>query len=355
MKQKLVVQIVTWNSDKFLKDCLDSLFSQTYRNFSVLVIDNGSNDRTLKILKQDYSQEKIKKVFKRRISKLFVFENKKNLGFSKAHNQGFNLIDSEYVLALNPDIVLEKDFLTNLMEVAEKEKRVGSLGGKLLQIKSGEVYGQKIKTEIIDSTGFSLLRNYHIIDRGQGRNDKNQYNKKTKVFGISGACVLYKRKALEDIKIGEYFDEDFFAYQEDMDMAWRLQLRGWNSIFVPEAKAYHFRGTGLKEKPKLKEILKAHQNRSRRVEFFSFRNHLWFLLKNIYWSNLFLNFFHIFFYQLGKGIYLFFFKPGVFFKASFSFWKGFGKMLKKRKIIMKRAKIKPKAIKKWINNARFYE
>ncbi len=355
-KPKLIIQIVTWNSEKFLKDCLDSIFQQSFKNFSLLIIDNGSTDRTLEIVR-GYSPDKIKEKFGR-TNKLFVFHNNKNLGFSRAHNQGFSLRESEFVLIMNSDIVLEPDFLGQIMKAAIKggKEKIASFGPKLLKIRSGDPEcDEKIRTDILDSTGLKLLRNYHFVERGQGRNDQGQYNKSTEVFGLTGACALYYRPALEEIKIGEeYFDQDFFAYQEDVDLAWRLRLAGWSARYVPEAKAYHYRGTGLKEKPSLQEIVKSHLERPAQVEFFSHRNHLWLLLKNLQARNFFSAFFRIFLYHLGKRTYLLFTRPGVLFRAEFSFLLKCGKMLRKRRVIMRQVKALPKEIRIWTHKSHFY-
>jgi GT2 family glycosyltransferase len=140
-----------------------------------------------------------------------------------------------------------------------------------------------------------------------------------------------------------------------MDVAWRLQLKNWSCLYVPEAKAYHFRGTGLKQEPSLKEILKGHRHRSAQVEFYSYRNHLWLLLKNSYWSNILLHLGWILFYQLSKELYLLIFKPRVLFRASGSFWRSYQEMLKKRKMIIKQAVQSPKEIRIWFKSARFYQ
>jgi len=360
MNSKLIIQIVTWNSLKFLEECLDSVFNQTFKSFSVLIIDNGSNDETIEFIRKNYSKEKIKETFKK-TSKIFIFQNNKNLGFSRAHNQGLVLAQSEFVLVLNSDVILEPDFLTKLMRKAVKEKKVGSFACKLLKIKSGDIeLEEKIKTDIIDSTGFKIFKNRHIIDRGQGQKDKGQYDKETNVFGVSGACALYRRQALEDIKMllrngqFEYFDEDFFAYQEDMDMAWRLQLKAWPCLYIPQAKAYHYRGVGGKENISLFELAKIHWQRSETIEYLSCRNHIWLLLKNSYLKNIFYHFFMIFFYQSGKKIYLFFTKPKILLKVSSCFWRNFAKMYKKRKIIMKNAKVDAKQMREWMEKSGLY-
>ncbi|MGB9609207.1 MAG: glycosyltransferase family 2 protein, partial [Minisyncoccia bacterium] len=193
-----------------------------------------------------------------------------------------------------------------------------------------------------------------------------QYDKQEEVFGISGACVLYRRTALEDIKIPtnygnfmkiqkdnsqfvdsqticrlasswEYFDQDFFSYKEDIDLAWRLQLRGWKAIYVPGARAYHFRSVSISNR----------FSKSQWVNFFSYRNHLWLLLKNDYLRNFLSHIWFIFWYQLAKEFYLLFTQPKVLLKGSFAFWQGFSKIYRKRKYILKNAKIKAREIKQW--------
>lgn len=335
MIKKLSIQIVTLNSKKFLKDCLDSLLAQKYQDFSVLIIDNASNDETPKFVKENYSEFS---------KKIFVLRNVNNIGFSKAHNQGIKISKSEFILVMNPDIILEPEFLQNIVGAIEKDKKLGSVGGKLLKIKSGDPeLDEKIKTDIIDSTGLIVLKSRRFLDRGEGEKDKKQYDKSIDVFGISGACVLYRRQALEDVKIpvgnsNEYFDEDFFAYKEDIDLAWRLRLRGWKSVYVPEARAYHFR-IGASSWHRFSQY--------KIVNYLSFRNHLWVLLKNSYWSNFFLHSWAILPYQLSKKYYLLFTQPFNFIKSGVSFIVKAPKILKKRMYIQKNAKISPKQIRKW--------
>lgn len=346
MFPRISIQIVTLNSQRYLKQCLDSVFDQNYKDFSVLIIDNASNDNGVRFIKENYPHTETKGPF--------FLQNVKNLGFSRAHNQGINLTKSELILIMNPDVILEPDFLENLVKVMEKDTRAGSAGGKLLKIKFGDPeIDEKTKTNIIDSTGLKVLKSRRFIDRGEGEEDKKQYDKKVNVFGISGACALYRRSALEDIKFpllkgqtlksskqdkGEYFDEDFFAYKEDADLAWRLQLRGWKSVYAPKARAYHFR-IGASSGRRFSQ--------SRLVNYLSFRNHLWVLLKNSYCSNFFLHSWTILPYQLFKKFYLLFTQPFNFIKSGLSFCVKALKMLKKRKHILQNAKITPKQMRKW--------
>lgn len=341
---KISIQIVTWNSLKFLPDCLESIFNQTFRDFIILIIDNASTDGTIEFIERNYPQVKI-------------IKNSKNLGFAKAHNQGIITTQSDYILVMNPDVILESDFLFKLVEAADKDERIGSLGGKLLKIKSGDLeIAEKIKTNIIDSTGLKIFKSRRVIDRGEGEEDKGQYDKNEEVFGVSGACVLYRREALEDIKIPiinsqfvnrhkirrlvscwEYMDQDFFCYKEDVDLAWRLQLQGWRAVYLPKARAYHFRSVSVSHR----------FSKSPLVNFFSYRNHLWLLLKNDYFSNFFRHLWFIFWYQLSKELYLLFTQPIVLLKGGLAFWQGFVKMCRKRKYILKNAKVRVEGMRRW--------
>ena len=347
---KVSIQIVTWNSLRFLPDCLESIFNQTFRDWTVLIIDNGSGDHSAEYVEKNWPQVK-------------VLKNSRNLGFSRAHNQGIASTDSEYVLVMNPDVVLEPEFLTEIVAIADKKKRVASFAPKLLKMKfihidhcdhttqeqqgSGAMINPDwciIKTDLIDSTGLAMKKTRRFIDRGEGTKDEGQYDKQTDIFGASGACVLYRRKSLLDAKMKdvgireEYFDEDFFAYQEDIDLAWRLKWRGWRALFVPSAIAYHVR-----------QISATHRfQKSNFVNFLSYRNHLWLLLKNETFINFCRNFIYIFSYQFAKVLYLLFTRPGVFFKGEINYWSKFFWMLKKRGQISRRHRINSAKIREYI-------
>ncbi|MDD2646661.1 MAG: glycosyltransferase family 2 protein [Patescibacteria group bacterium] len=366
---KVSIQIVTWNSLRFLPDCLESIFNQTFRDFSILIIDNASSDHSVGYLIRNWPQVKILK-------------NSRNCGYARAHNQGILATDSEYVLVLNPDVILEPDFLEKIINEVDKQKKIGSFAPKLLKMKfshidHGEHQEQQgagaainpdwcvTKTDILDSTGLAIRRTRRVVDRGEGEVDKKQYDKLFDIFGVSGACVLYRRKALDDIKLkifshyssapsasrfsmgerrksafrNEYFDEDFHSYQEDIDLAWRLKWRNWGALYVPEAIAYHVRQVSAMKR----------FNKSSWVNFLSYRNHLWLLIKNEPIANFLKDIFHIFFYQSIKILYLLFTQPGVLLKAEKSFYAKQILMFKKRAQIFSRAKIKSDKIRKYIN------
>ncbi|MEK7652987.1 MAG: glycosyltransferase family 2 protein [Patescibacteria group bacterium] len=340
---KVTIQIVTYNSVKYLPDCLRSIFNQTYRDFQVLAVDNNSQDNTVEFLKRNYPL-------------VTVFQNKKNLGFARANNQGLKLLNSPYVVFCNADVILEPDWLEKIMARAADEnyRRVGSFGGKLLKVKILDKELNEIeKLNVADSCGLKLYKNHQVVERGIGE-PSEKFMSDELVFGQSAALALFRREALEECLIktksvpeGEYFDEDFFFYKEDVDLSWRLQLMGWGSLFVAGAVAYHFRSFGATAGG-FKMVFKNRRKQSRFARYYSHRNHLLVLIKNEFFGNLLKYFFPICWYELKKKIYLLFFEPYNL-KSFFSVISLLPRMITKRKVIFKKAKIKAVDIRKWIN------
>ncbi len=214
------VGIVTWNSAAVLARCLDAVRRQTHSPLELLVADNASEDDTRAVLAA--ATTGAERVLLDR-----------NAGFSAAHNRLIALSRGEFYLALNPDVFLESGFVAALVAALERRPRTGAASGKLLR--TGE-------PGIIDSTGISMQASQRHVDRGAGERDAGQFEREEPVFGVSGAAGFYRRTMLEDVRVeGEYFDEDFFAYREDADLAWRAQLLGWDCLYVPTARASHVR------------------------------------------------------------------------------------------------------------------
>lgn len=340
---KVTIQIVTWNSMKYLPFTLESIFSQTYRDFQVLVIDNNSQDETVDFIRKNYPE-------------VTVFQNKKNLGFSKANNQGIMLLHSPYIVFCNPDIVLEKNWLEIIMQKAELEeyKDVGSFGGKLLKLKpNNDEIDQTSKTSVIDSCGLKINRSRKITEIGVGR-DSSEFENDQEIFGCSGALVLYKRETLDDCLIrtktnpkGEYFDEDFFFYKEDVDLSWRARIFGWKSMFISTAIAYHVRSISGSENNNLSEIIKNRKKQSSFGKYYSYRNHLFLLIKNEFYRNFIKDFWSIKWFELKKAGYVMIFEFKNL-RAWFEILKMLPQMLAKRKEINKKAKINYIDFAKWI-------
>lgn len=225
------VTIVNWNSKDYIIDCLKSIQLQKYPHMEVIIVDNNSNDDSLRSLKEYAAKNNISAK---------IIKNNKNMGFSKAHNQAIKIAKGEYVLTLNFDVCISESFIESMVREMELNKKVGISSGKLLSnIKKGDEL-------VIDTTGVEL-RNLFCCDRGQGDIDKGQFDKKEHIFGASGCAPFYRREMLEDIRLnGEYFDETFNTYVEDVDLSWRAQIRGWKCLYNPNAVAYHHRGVTRK-------------------------------------------------------------------------------------------------------------
>lgn len=340
---KVTIQIVTWNSMKYLPFTLESIFSQTYKDFQVLVIDNNSQDGTIDFIRKNYPE-------------VAVFQNKKNLGFAKANNQGIKLLHSPYILFCNPDIVLEPTWLEIIMQKAESSdyENVSSFGGKLLKLKpNNNDIDQESKTNIIDSCGLKITRNRKILEIGSGQ-DSALFNNDQEIFGCSGALAFFKREALEDCLIktknnpkGEYFDEDFFAYKEDVDLAWRARIFGWKSMFISQAIAYHVRSISGSENSTISEIIKNRKKQSSLARYYSYRNHLFLLVKNEFSKNFIKDFWPIKLFEFKKLVYIILFEFKNL-KAWFELIKMMPRLINKRREIFKKAKIGYSAMANWI-------
>lgn len=220
LKKNLVsIVIVTWNSAATLEECFRSIHEQTYTEIELIVVDNGSCDDTLRIV--DAGQAKI-------------IANNSNLGFSKANNQGIRIAQGEYILFLNADASLDPDFVSILARTLAEDPSLGSACGKIYRNRNGS-------KRIIDSAGL-LMQDWRFLplDRGSGKEDSGQFDGSAYVFGVPGAACLYRRTALDNVRLcEEYFDEDFFAFYEDVDLAWRVRNAGWRSVCVTKALAFH--------------------------------------------------------------------------------------------------------------------
>jgi GT2 family glycosyltransferase len=256
--KRVAVNIVTFNSAGDIKACLESLQQQTFHDFGIHILDNASQDDTLRIIEPfeiDY-----------------LMRSPINTGFCKAHNELARRFASEYVLFLNPDTVLKPKFIEELVTALDARPDAASACGKLLRMDG----------LTIDSTGIVMLREQRHLDRGAGEPDLGQYNKTDDIFGPSCAAALYRRKALEETAIdGQCFDEDFFAYREDADLAWRCRLFGWSAVYEPNAVALHRRRVTPERRRELPKVINYHSVKNRfllRLNNMSlqfYRRHFW--------------------------------------------------------------------------------
>jgi len=339
---KIAIIIIHYNTPHYLKTCLDSIFAQSYKNIDVYFIDNNSPDKGgLYFVKKAYIEKA-----KRDGRRLNIIGNKENLGYAKAANQGIRMAlenGADYVVITNPDIIYTEKYFEKVLYRADKDPTVAGITGKVYKYD----FKEKEETKMIDTVGLYVNKSFRIVDGGQGVMDEGQFDKEREVFGISGACPLYKKSALEAAKItlegtdsvDEYFDEDFFMYKEDVDLAWRLQLLGYKFLYYPRAVAFHGRGTGVVKRETAKDIFKNRKNLSQFQRYYSYRNQKFLFAKNILPGNYFRHFFSIIWFQLGSFAYALFFERFLL-KGVIEYIKLLPKMLRKRKAIMAKRKAK---------------
>jgi GT2 family glycosyltransferase len=254
--EPVVVSLVSFNSQRHMQRCLQAVFSQTYP-VKVYLVDNASADGTAAFVAQHYPLVK-------------VIPSTVNLGYTGGHNLVIRETQASYTLILNPDAYLTSTFLEQLVATMETHPEVGIAGGKLYSLRNGPAVDGSQK--IIDMTWLDIEKKRRQICYAQFLKDHGQNEAPRFVFAIDGAAMLLRRTMLEDIQIeGEYFDEDFFAGKEDLDISWRAQLCGWKCLYVPSAIAHHLRT--FTSKDRRSEILDA-------LKINSVRNRYLVMLKN---------------------------------------------------------------------------
>lgn len=259
------ITIVTYNSGRFIKRCLESALEQNYSPLEIVVVDNASTDGTADILEQFSSRCRI-------------HYNQQNTGFAGGQNQAIELSNGEWILTLNPDVLLEKDFIRRLVEAAQVDPDIGSVCGKLFSIPATFEFSDEQK---LDSTGIFFTPTLRHFDRGSQEADTGRYQNPEYVFGATAAAALYRRAMIEDISIqGEFFDADFFAYREDADVAWRAQLLGWRCLYTALARGYHVRTVLPDNRRALPAAINMHSVKNR------FLMRIKNVTANLYWRNL---------------------------------------------------------------------
>ncbi|HVN75815.1 MAG TPA: glycosyltransferase family 2 protein [Thermoanaerobaculaceae bacterium] len=223
------IVVVVHNHAQTLGATLAAVAAQSVPPRRVVVVDNASTDGSA-ALAEDAG----------RSLPLELVRWPENRGFSAAANEALRRGREPWVLALNPDCRLAPDYLERLVAAGADHPRAGSITGLLMRAHGAEL----APADRVDSAGMVVAASGRHLDRASGRQLRRRWERPAWVFGVSGAAALYRREALDDVAYpaGEVFDETFFAYREDADLAWRLQRRGWGSLLWPAARAWHERG-----------------------------------------------------------------------------------------------------------------
>jgi len=255
MNPKITIIILNWNGWEDTIECLESLFQINYPNLNIILVDNASEDDSVKKIKKyclnethirlksnvcdvkvfEYEEKHFDSITLDSIEmdsneKLILLKNSKNYGYAKGNNIGirfaFRVFNPDYILLLNNDTVVDKNFLKELIKATDNEEKVGIYSPKLLKYDN---------PKIIDSTGH-IFHMGCLTDRGFGKLDKKQYDYKTKIIGAKGAAGLYKREMLESIGL---FKEEYITSYEDAELSWRAYRNSWSAKYVPNSIVYH--------------------------------------------------------------------------------------------------------------------
>ena len=226
------IVIVTYNHADTLPACLAAVARLEPAPVRLVLVDNASADGSVEIAAGLGGNLPIE-----------ILREDRNTGFAAAANRGINATDEPWILLLNPDCAPRPDFVRRLLEAVAgrpETARIGAVTPKLLRAEGAELES----TPVIDAAGMLVTCSGRHLDRGAGEPDGEAFDRAAWVFGGTGAAVLLRREALADIAYPDHeiFADSFFAYREDAELAWRLQLRGWRCLYVPLAVAAHHRG-----------------------------------------------------------------------------------------------------------------
>ncbi|MBN1995804.1 MAG: glycosyltransferase family 2 protein [Anaerolineae bacterium] len=238
---QVALVITNWNGRHYLEACLGSIFTQEIRDFVVFVVDNASTDDSVEWVQTHYPQVRL-------------IQNEANLGLCVSNNRGILATKAEFVAILNNDTEFEPDWLARLVQAIRADPQIGMCACKMLLTD---------RRDMIESAGIVVDKAGIAWGLESGRPDRLA-EPITPVFGACGGAALYRRSMLLEIGL---FDEDFFVYLEDADVAWRGQWAGWKCVYVPQAIAYHAHSATIKEGSPFKTRLLG-------------RNKIWLICKN---------------------------------------------------------------------------
>ena len=224
---KVSVIIPHWNGVEVLEPCLQSLQQSTYPNLELVVVDNNSTDDSVQYVKSNHPEVRL-------------IENSENLGFAGGCNKGLSLLEAEYFLILNNDTTHENDWIEHLVSQMESDPDIAAVQPKIMSAQNPKVFDYAGGVGgLMDVLGFpfALGRIFTTMEADDGF-----YDSPRDIFWASGTAMLLRSSALKTVG---FFDEDFFAHMEEIDLCWRLYNAGWKVVNAPQAKIYHHSGWSL--------------------------------------------------------------------------------------------------------------
>ena len=211
---RVSIIILNWNGAELIGDCLRSVEGQDVSGFEAIVVDNGSTDGSAELVAREFPA-------------IRLIRQSENTGFCRGNNIGIAAASGELIVLLNNDAELAPSFVRRLLDAADLEPEIGMFATRILM---------HDRRNVFDSTGLLVYPDGICRSRGWLEKDVGQYDVADEVLGPNGCAAAYRRAMLDDVGV---FDERYFAYLEDLDLAFRGQLRGWRCRYVPDAVCYH--------------------------------------------------------------------------------------------------------------------
>jgi GT2 family glycosyltransferase len=296
---EISVIVVNWNGKEFLDVCFTALRRQTFRGFETILVDNGSTDESVEYMQKNFPEVRL-------------VELDKNKGFAGGNNAGYQAASGKWIVLLNNDTEADARWLEEIYKTAKENPDVGAIASKMLYFD---------ERHRIDNCGFSLSRGGMTIDLGRGELDGAVWSGVRKVFGASGGAGAYRREMLQETG---FLDEDLFIIYEDVDLAFRAQLYGYECVLAPGAIVYHRYRRTLGKNPAL-QVYFAQRN----IELVYIKNMPLALIARHAPQRLV--------YEIGAALY--FFRQGkgmAFIKAKMDVFSRLPSTLKKRQAIQRR-------------------
>jgi GT2 family glycosyltransferase len=249
------ILVLNYNGKKYLKECFDSLLKSAYSNVELILVDNKSTDDSVDFIRVNYNTIKI-------------IQLQSNVGYSRGYNLAFPQAKGKYFVLLNNDVKVDPDWLNELVQVSEKDDKIGACQPKILSMNNPDYFEYAgASGGFIDKYGYPFLRGriFNTIEKDQG-----QYDDRVEVFWTSGAALFIRADTLKKCHT---LDEDFIFHMEEIDLCWRLHMAGYKLMVIPQSIVFHHAGGSLRQG-------------SYRKIFFNYRNNIIMILKNLEFKNL---------------------------------------------------------------------
>lgn len=315
---RAVVIVLNWNGKDVIRDCLAALAAQTFAPFRVLVVDNASTDNSPGIVSGEFPG-------------VHLLQLDENTGFARGNNEGIREVwkhfpDVPYIVLLNNDTKAQADWLECLVTAADNDSNAGSVASKLA------CWDGSRRPEVIDTAGDVFYKHGLAGKRGHGE-PVEKYAQTELIFGACAGAALYRSIMLRETGL---FDEDFFAYNEDVDLAFRARLNGWQCLYMPAAIVWH-------------RVSFTTVTYSDNALYWAKRNTVWVMVKNLPGRIFFKYFFSIVFYNFFSDIpWLVRGRMKPVLRGRLAALKGLRRMWKKRRLIQREKKIRATELDCWI-------